>query len=744
MPTVKILLCGALLCFFQALGYAQVRTGTFDVTYDDQGARRSFSVFVPPAYNSASTYPLVTAIHGGGQAAVEMRNWFLPLCDSTGGILACPDENDTWDGQVTISAVNYMRNTYSIDNNRRIISGLSSGGAMASYLGWSLTDDFEGIIVVNPWFTEIADRYRPNIGKIPFTCILGTQDPNYAALKAIAAEISAAGAPVLVIEKQGIGHIEPTYFNSAEFFADWMRCYRFIMDFYDSSPVVTLLPTHNTRGLLLPASFSWEAKQGQPEYTVQIATEQTFAEPLVEQQVATAHYTVDALPENTELWWRVAVLADGKNIQWSEPKKFIIFSAIAPSTDAAIIRTLDTAPFTGDTRVFSIALPEGYSPEHRYPLIIGLHGFSQTAEEWRTVLKPLAESQQAIIICPDGQGDRHDDQYDGNEISLVERAMGIARAAFSIDTTALYLVGYSYGGRETMYYGLAHHAQFKGIIGVAAAIQNFADANGKLPIPWANPFVFANAKQLPVCMIKGALDTRFNGSIDQFFSNVEKEKGRTLMKELKGIGHNAFEHEQFIQTMQECFAFINLNVEQTFLQLPANGAQQQPLALQLQWHAIAVADEYEVALSTDSTFPEDNTVLYTVHTNDVAPEALEESTTYYWKVRMKNNTGEGEWSSVWNFTTMATTGVNERGIANNSIVRILPQPASEYVVVASEQAPVEELVLVDMLGMQVAHHHVSGTRHRYVFSLVGYPAGTYVLRVRTGVTWESQTLIVQP
>lgn len=740
----KTLLCGVFLCFFHAVGIAQVRTGAFDVVYDDNGAERNFSVFVPPAYVNTATYPLITAIHGVGQSAKEMRDWFLPLTDSTGGILVCPNENDTWDGQVSISAVNYVRNTYSINNNRRIISGLSAGGAMASYLGWLLSEHFEGIIVVNPGITEIEDRYRPHIGKLPFACILGKEDPNYAAIKAVAAEISSAGAPVLVIEKPGIGHIDNKYFNSQEFFADWMTCYRFIFDYYESSPVVTLLPTGNTTGLLLPADFVWEAKQGGTEYVLQIATEETFAQPIVEKHTDATRYTVETLPENTTLWWRVAVVVNGVPTKWSAPKRYTVFAASAPTTEAAVIRTFNNSPFTDDTRLFSIALPDGYSPEHSYPLIIGLHGFNQNAEAWRTILKPLANSQQAIVICPDGKGDRHDDQYNGNEISIVQHAIDIARSSFSIDTTRQYVVGFSYGGRETMYYGLAHHTQFKGIIGVAAAIQSIADANGELAVPWANPFVFANAKRLPICVIKGELDERFNSSIDQFYQNVQKEQGRTLLRELPGVGHNAYEHSQFIRTLDECFAFINANVQQTILRAPADGANNQSHKLQLQWHAIASAEMYDVAISTNKNFTGTDVMQYSVSSNEIVPDALVGSTTYYWKVRMKNSTGEGEWSSVWSFTTMATTGVDEHGTANSTAIHITPQPASQYVVIASEQVPVEEIVLIDILGMQVAHQHISSARNQYVFSLVGYPAGTYVLRVRTGATWESKMIVVKP
>lgn len=744
MAVMRVLLCGVLLCLFHTTGSAQVRTGAFDVVYDDNGAERSFSVFVPPTYTNTATYPLLTAIHGFGQSAVAMRDWFLPLTDSTGGILVCPNEDDTWDGQVSISAVNYIRNTYSINNNRRIISGLSAGGAMASYLGWLLAEHFEGIIVVNPGITEIQERYRPHIGKLPFACILGTEDPNYAAIKAVAAEISSAGAAVFVLEKPGIGHIDNEYFNSQEFFADWMACYRFIFDYYENSPVVTLLPAGNTTGLLLPADFVWEAKQGGTEYVLQIATEETFAQPIVEKRVAATHYTVETLPENTALWWRVAVVVNGVETKWSTPKKYTVFAAASPTTDAAVIHTLNSNPFADDTRLFSIALPDGYSSEQSYPLIVGLHGFNQNAEAWRTILKPLANSQQAIIICPDGKGDRHDDQYNGNEISIVQHAISIARSSFSIDTTRQYTVGFSYGGRETMYYGLANYAQFKGVIGIAAAVQSIADANGELPVPWANPFVFANAKHLPICVVKGELDERFNSFIDQFYKNVQKEQGRTFLRELQGVGHNVYEHSQFIVTLNECFAFINATVQQTVLRAPADGTGNQPRTARLQWHAIATAEVYDVAISTNKNFTGAGVLQYTVSSNELVPDMLEGSTTYYWKVRMKNSTGEGEWSSVWSFTTSETTGVGEYPSPHkNNGVQVAPQPAKGHVVITSEQ-PVEELLLVNLLGVQVARQHLSSPASQHLFSLQGYPSGVYFLKMRIGQLWTSKTIVVGP
>jgi len=86
---------------------------------------------------------------------------------------------------------------------------------------------------------------------------------------------------------------------------------------------------------------------------------------------------------------------------------------------------------------------------------------------------------------------------------------------------------------------------------------------------------------------------------------------------------------------------------------PTNGATNQPLSLNLVWHASSGAISYWLQLSTNSGFTSfiinDSTLTDTLQ----ALSGLSQTTTYYWRVKAKNNAGYSAFSSAWNFTTQS-------------------------------------------------------------------------------------------
>ncbi|NUM71530.1 MAG: fibronectin type III domain-containing protein, partial [Ignavibacteriaceae bacterium] len=90
---------------------------------------------------------------------------------------------------------------------------------------------------------------------------------------------------------------------------------------------------------------------------------------------------------------------------------------------------------------------------------------------------------------------------------------------------------------------------------------------------------------------------------------------------------------------------------------PANGAVNQPLALNLVWNKSAGAATYRVQLSTTNTFAttivNDSTITDSVR----AISGLLNNTTYYWRVNAKNATGTSTYSTVFSFTTLPAVPV---------------------------------------------------------------------------------------
>ncbi len=96
---------------------------------------------------------------------------------------------------------------------------------------------------------------------------------------------------------------------------------------------------------------------------------------------------------------------------------------------------------------------------------------------------------------------------------------------------------------------------------------------------------------------------------------------------------------------------------------PSDGAEEVPRMLNLDWSYVSGADTYHLQVAEDSEFSllffEDSTITST--DNDVGP--LGEETTYYWRVRAKNEGGISPYSDIYSFTT--------------SIYLINPPPAPE-------------------------------------------------------------------
>ena len=98
---------------------------------------------------------------------------------------------------------------------------------------------------------------------------------------------------------------------------------------------------------------------------------------------------------------------------------------------------------------------------------------------------------------------------------------------------------------------------------------------------------------------------------------------------------------------------------QVFLSLPANNTTGQPLNLTFKWFKAIdqtfepkVVSNYWFELATDSLFvsviSRDSTLTDTIK----SVNGLNSYTVYFWRVKAKNQTGWGNFSAVWNFTTI--------------------------------------------------------------------------------------------
>ncbi|MDX1683653.1 MAG: hypothetical protein R3275_00370 [Saprospiraceae bacterium] len=131
-----------------------------------------------------------------------------------------------------------------------------------------------------------------------------------------------------------------------------------------------------------------------------------------------------------------------------------------------------TLAFQNDpAKAYSLYIPSSYEESLPNAAFLGLHPLNTrrwNARSWRDTLISFAESNDLILICPDGGTDgRVDDPVDTAFTTFLLDSVG---EWYNVDDEALYVVGFSWGARTTYTYGLRRTNRFAGFMPVGAAI----------------------------------------------------------------------------------------------------------------------------------------------------------------------------------------------------------------------------------------------------------------------------------
>jgi hypothetical protein len=161
---------------------------------------------------------------------------------------------------------------------------------------------------------------------------------------------------------------------------------------------------------------------------------------------------------------------------------------------------------------------------------------------------------------------------------------------------------------------------------------------------------------------------------------------------------------------------------------PENMASEVSIMPVLEWSENEKATSYNLIISDNSDLM---TIIADVDISETSysPETeLEYETTYYWAVRGGNETGWGEFSEIWSFTTETASSVvfdNE-----SDIVKIIPNPASETILIEFKESITEVLSaeIINSNGIPVMQLSdkdiISGT-----LDISDLSAGKYFIRI---------------
>lgn len=108
-----------------------------------------------------------------------------------------------------------------------------------------------------------------------------------------------------------------------------------------------------------------------------------------------------------------------------------------------------------------------------------------------------------------------------------------------------------------------------------------------------------------------------------------------------------------MQNIDVTFKLTTSSFDDLNLISPSNNATDIELTAELLWEEDVNATQYDVEVSTDSSF---NNIIdsgYNLTSTSFTTNVLNQQTTYYWRVRPKNTCGIGNYSSPFSFTTEA-------------------------------------------------------------------------------------------
>jgi phospholipase/carboxylesterase len=178
-------------------------------------------------------------------------------------------------------------------------------------------------------------------------------------------------------------------------------------------------------------------------------------------------------------------------------------------SDEALQRALLAAPARDDTGVmhfgeaerggYWLYVPETYTPDRTWPLVVALHGGSGTGRLFLWSWLRDARSRGAILVAPTSIGGTWALMGDDPDTPNLSRILGAVRSRWNVDAGRLLLTGMSDGGTFTYVTGLEAASPFTHLAPVSAAFHplllQMADAD--------------RLRGLPIHVTHGALDWMF-------------------------------------------------------------------------------------------------------------------------------------------------------------------------------------------------------------------------------------------
>jgi phospholipase/carboxylesterase len=200
--------------------------------------------------------------------------------------------------------------------------------------------------------------------------------------------------------------------------------------------------------------------------------------------------------------------------------------AALPAGDDTGVIHVDNEP--GSRGGYSLYVPEFYTPDRAWPLVVALHGGSGNGRNFLWTWLRDARSRGAILVAPTATGPTWALMGEDTDTPNLNRILDAVRARWNVDPARLLLTGMSDGGTFCYVTGLEDVSPFTHLAPVSATFHPLM----------AEMASAERLRELPIYLVHGALDWMFPVEIARQTRRLLAAAGATIVyRELDDLSH---------------------------------------------------------------------------------------------------------------------------------------------------------------------------------------------------------------
>jgi len=201
---------------------------------------------------------------------------------------------------------------------------------------------------------------------------------------------------------------------------------------------------------------------------------------------------------------------------------FLLLSALVVVSLSGCIGGKNPANFRrSDPSEYYLYIPEGYSPEKKWPVFIGIHGFGGSGIDCWNAWQQYADTEGFILVCP-SFADSGGGWYQDDAENKLNNILNSVYEEYSIQPQ-YFLAGFSAGAQFVQGYAY-NYAKWVKAVSVISAGNFYAPGNSK-------------AKNVYFRVSVGDLDTERIDLAKDYAQMLKSRNFRVSYYVLEGVGH---------------------------------------------------------------------------------------------------------------------------------------------------------------------------------------------------------------